>query len=120
MKHFRVSIIVAFVCLAAAGYWGYIHTGISGANPGDPVSSATRRLNEELTQPFEASSEDPLKLQLSLRRSARSLAPPWLSGSTLTVNADELRNRARNTSLPSASSSPGASRVGAQMRAPLT
>jgi hypothetical protein len=31
MKHFRVSFIVAFACLAAAGWWGYSHTGLSGA-----------------------------------------------------------------------------------------
>ncbi len=31
MKHFRVSFIVTLVCLAAAGWWGYAHTGISGA-----------------------------------------------------------------------------------------
>ena len=31
MKHFRVSFIVTFVCLAAAGYWGYTHTGWPGA-----------------------------------------------------------------------------------------
>jgi hypothetical protein len=31
MKHFRVSFIVTFVCLAAAGWWGYAHTGIGGA-----------------------------------------------------------------------------------------
>jgi hypothetical protein len=31
MKHFRVSFIVTLVCLAAAGWWGYAHTGLSGA-----------------------------------------------------------------------------------------
>ncbi|MDL2357612.1 MAG: DUF475 domain-containing protein [Pseudomonadota bacterium] len=31
MKHFRVSIIVTLVCLVAAGWWGYAHTGWSGA-----------------------------------------------------------------------------------------
>ena len=31
MKHFRVSFIVTFVCLAAAGWWGYELTGWSGA-----------------------------------------------------------------------------------------
>ncbi|MES2125965.1 MAG: DUF475 domain-containing protein [Pseudomonadota bacterium] len=31
MKHFRISFIVAMVCLAAAGWWGYAHTGIAGA-----------------------------------------------------------------------------------------
>lgn len=31
MKHFRVSFIVTFVCLAAAGWWGYQHTGLAGA-----------------------------------------------------------------------------------------
>ena len=31
MKHFRVSFIVTFACLAAAGWWGYAHTGWSGA-----------------------------------------------------------------------------------------
>jgi hypothetical protein len=31
MKHFRVSFIVTLACLMAAGYWGYIHTGVAGA-----------------------------------------------------------------------------------------
>jgi hypothetical protein len=31
MKHFRISFIVTFLCLAAAGWWGYSHTGWSGA-----------------------------------------------------------------------------------------
>jgi hypothetical protein len=31
MKYFRVSFIVTFICLAAAGWWGYAHTGWSGA-----------------------------------------------------------------------------------------
>jgi hypothetical protein len=31
MKHFRISFIVTFVCLAAAGWWGYEHTGWPGA-----------------------------------------------------------------------------------------
>jgi hypothetical protein len=31
MKHFRVSFIVSLLCLAAAGWWGYSHTGWSGA-----------------------------------------------------------------------------------------
>lgn len=31
MKHFRVSFIVTFLCLAAAGWWGYSHTGWTGA-----------------------------------------------------------------------------------------
>ena len=31
MKHFKISFIVTFVCLAAAGWWGYQHTGLSGA-----------------------------------------------------------------------------------------
>jgi len=31
MKHFRVSFIVTLVCLAAAGWWGYEHTGMAGA-----------------------------------------------------------------------------------------
>jgi hypothetical protein len=31
MKHFRISFIVTLVCLVAAGWWGYSHTGISGA-----------------------------------------------------------------------------------------
>ncbi|HEU4852775.1 MAG TPA: DUF475 domain-containing protein [Telluria sp.] len=31
MKHFRISFIVTVVCLAAAGWWGYSHTGIGGA-----------------------------------------------------------------------------------------
>jgi hypothetical protein len=31
MKHFRVSFIVTIVCLAAAAWWGYEHTGWSGA-----------------------------------------------------------------------------------------
>jgi hypothetical protein len=30
MKHFRVSFIVAALCLAAAGYWGYSHSGMAG------------------------------------------------------------------------------------------
>src|SRR5690349_13602229 len=30
MKHFRVSFLVTFVCLAVAGWWGYTHNGISG------------------------------------------------------------------------------------------
>jgi len=47
-------------------------------------------------------------------------SPAVVTGSTLTVNADELRSRMRSTSLPSANSLPGASRVGAEMRVPLT
>jgi uncharacterized protein len=31
MKHFRVSFIVSFICLAVAGWWGYQHTGWGGA-----------------------------------------------------------------------------------------
>jgi len=31
MKHFNVSFLVTFVCLAAAGWWGYELTGWSGA-----------------------------------------------------------------------------------------
>ena len=31
MKHFRVSFLVTLACMAAAGWWGYEHTGISGA-----------------------------------------------------------------------------------------
>eukprot|EP01030_Chromulinospumella_sphaerica_P032085 gene32085-32789_t len=31
MKHFRVSFIVSFICLAVAGWWGYTHTGWGGA-----------------------------------------------------------------------------------------
>jgi len=31
MKHFRVSFIVAFACLAVAGWWGYQGAGLSGA-----------------------------------------------------------------------------------------
>jgi hypothetical protein len=31
MKHFRISFIVTFLCLAAAGWWGYEHTGWTGA-----------------------------------------------------------------------------------------
>lgn len=31
MKHFRVSFIVTALCLAAAGWWGYSHTGWPGA-----------------------------------------------------------------------------------------
>ena len=31
MKHFRVSILVAIGCLVAAGWWGYEHTGLTGA-----------------------------------------------------------------------------------------
>ena len=31
MKHFRISFIVTFICLAAAGWWGYSHNGWSGA-----------------------------------------------------------------------------------------
>ena len=31
MKHFRISILVAIACLAAAGWWGFEHTGWSGA-----------------------------------------------------------------------------------------
>ncbi|RSZ58579.1 DUF475 domain-containing protein [Massilia atriviolacea] len=30
MKHFRISFLVTFVCLAVAGWWGYSHHGISG------------------------------------------------------------------------------------------
>jgi len=30
MKHFRISFLVTFVCLAVAGWWGYTHHGISG------------------------------------------------------------------------------------------
>ena len=31
MKHFRISFLVTFVCLAVAGWWGYSHGGWSGA-----------------------------------------------------------------------------------------
>ncbi|MFD2367601.1 DUF475 domain-containing protein [Pseudoduganella sp. GCM10020061] len=31
MKHFRISFIVTFVCLAAAGWWGYSNAGLGGA-----------------------------------------------------------------------------------------
>ncbi|MDP3672325.1 MAG: DUF475 domain-containing protein [Telluria sp.] len=31
MKHFKISFIVTFVCLAAAGWWGYQNAGLSGA-----------------------------------------------------------------------------------------
>jgi hypothetical protein len=31
MKHFRVSFLVTFICLAGAGWWGYEHTGWPGA-----------------------------------------------------------------------------------------
>jgi hypothetical protein len=31
MKHFKVSFIVSFICLAFAGWWGYEHTGWGGA-----------------------------------------------------------------------------------------
>jgi hypothetical protein len=31
MKYFRISFIVTFICLVAAGWWGYTHAGITGA-----------------------------------------------------------------------------------------
>ncbi|MFC0133731.1 hypothetical protein CR105_09370 [Massilia eurypsychrophila] len=31
MKHFRISFIVTFLCLAGAGWWGYSNSGWSGA-----------------------------------------------------------------------------------------
>ena len=31
MKHFRVSFLVSFACLAIAGWWGYENHGIAGA-----------------------------------------------------------------------------------------
>ena len=31
MKHFRISFLVTFICLAVAGWWGYTHGGIAGA-----------------------------------------------------------------------------------------
>lgn len=31
MKHFRISFIVSFICLALAGWWGYQNAGIGGA-----------------------------------------------------------------------------------------
>jgi hypothetical protein len=31
MKHFRGSFLVALACLAAAGWWGFMHTGFAGA-----------------------------------------------------------------------------------------
>jgi hypothetical protein len=31
MKHFRVSFLVTLVCLVAAGWWGYSHSGVAGA-----------------------------------------------------------------------------------------
>ena len=31
MKHFRISFIVTFICLGAAGWWGYSHNGWPGA-----------------------------------------------------------------------------------------
>jgi len=30
MKHFRISFLVSFICLAAAGWWGYSHNGVTG------------------------------------------------------------------------------------------
>lgn len=30
MKHFRVSFLVTFVCLAVAGWWGFSHGGVTG------------------------------------------------------------------------------------------
>ncbi len=30
MKHFRISFIVTFICLAVAGWWGYTNHGVSG------------------------------------------------------------------------------------------
>jgi hypothetical protein len=41
-------------------------------------------------------------------------------GSAMTVGADRLRTLTRRTSVPNATSSPGASRVGEEMRMPLT
>ena len=29
MKHFRVSFLVTFICLAIAAWWGYTHGGVS-------------------------------------------------------------------------------------------
>ena len=31
MKHFRISFLVSFICLAAAGWWGYTLNGWPGA-----------------------------------------------------------------------------------------
>ena len=31
MKHFRISFVVTFLCLGAASWWGYSHSGWSGA-----------------------------------------------------------------------------------------
>jgi hypothetical protein len=31
MKHFRISFLVTFVCLVAAGWWGYHNAGLGGA-----------------------------------------------------------------------------------------
>ena len=50
----------------------------------------------------------------------RSLSPDSLTGSTLTVRAEELRILTSSTSVPSATSFPGMIRVGAEMRVPLT
>src|SRR5262249_6283678 len=61
-----------------------------------------------------------LRAFLSCHGVFRGLALASPPESTLTVNADALRSRMRNTSLPSANSSPGVRRVGAEMRVPLT
>lgn len=31
MQHFRLSIFISLICLAAAGYWGFIHGGVGAA-----------------------------------------------------------------------------------------
>jgi hypothetical protein len=39
MKHFKLSFIVTALCLAAAGWWGYSHSGLGGALTGIGIAA---------------------------------------------------------------------------------
>jgi hypothetical protein len=39
MKHFRLSFLVTAICLAAAGWWGWSHSGIAGAVTGISIAA---------------------------------------------------------------------------------
>jgi uncharacterized protein len=39
MKHFRLSFLVTAVCLVAAGWWGYAHSGLAGAVTGVSIAA---------------------------------------------------------------------------------
>jgi hypothetical protein len=39
MKHFKLSFIVTALCLVAAGWWGYAHSGLAGALTGVSIAA---------------------------------------------------------------------------------